>query len=148
MPFVSLSVVGVGEVRAGLQRMQRRLADAFEAGRFIVASEMMTRIVPGVPVETGNLVESRAVTRTPDVQIVFGSPHAVYSHALGKKRRWLQVPFSRMSSSVPAMTAAATARALAAGWTLASAPAQHPETPSAVQPTRRRRPQRAPRGRR
>lgn len=143
MAFLALRVVGVAQTRTGLERMRRRLTDAFQAGQFMVAQAVLTDLLPGVPVDTGELIESRAVTRTMPVQIVFGSPHAIYAHARGARRRWLQVPFSRAAASMAARTAAATTRALAAGWTLSTAPAQHPDTPRTSAPARRARPQRA-----
>jgi hypothetical protein len=144
---LTLHVKGIAMVHAGLDRFRQRYADALEAGLFLTAQRVMDQIVPGVPVDTGTLVESRAVTRTSPVQIVFGSPHAVFSHARSKKRRWLQVPFSRMSPQYAAWIARATAQAFRAQTTLASAPASHPETPQMNAAPRRARPraQRRPR---
>lgn len=127
--MIRVTTRGVAAVKAKLVETRQRYIDAFEAAQFLVGQDLMTKFAPGFPVETGALAESRAVTRTLPVRLVVGAMYAVYAHARGRKKRWLQVPFSRASPQIAAKIARATMRAYRERLTLSSAPAEHPETP-------------------
>lgn len=127
--MIRVTTRGVAAVKKKLEEVRQRYVDAFEAAQFMVGQDLMTKFVPGFPVETGGLVESRAVTRSLPVRLIVGAAYAVYAHARGRKKRWLQVPFSRSSPQMAAKIARATARAYRERLTLASATAEHPETP-------------------
>lgn len=140
--MIKLDVEGLAQARAQMAVLSQRFVDAFEAAEFAVMSDVLTELLPEVPRQTGALVNSRAVTRTQPVEIVFGAPHATAAHERGPHRKYLQRPFSRATSTLAARVAQRTALFVESGTTLATVPAQHPTTPATTAPTRRR-PQRS-----
>ena len=140
--MITLDVEGLAQSRAQMAALSQRFVDAFEAAEFAVASDVLTDLLPGVPRQTGALVDSRAVTRTMPVEIVFGASYSAAVHERGRQRKYLQRPFSQASASLAARVAQRTSLFVESGTTLATVPAQHPTTPSSPAPTRRR-PQRS-----
>ncbi len=138
--FVDVKQTGVKEAQAGIAKAMRRYVDAFDAANFVFAGDVMAELLPGVPEETGELKESRFVTRTAPVSAGFASAHATAAHELGKHRKYLQRPTSQAASSARARIGALTQRFAEAGTTLASAPAKHPTTPTRKTSAPRRRP--------
>jgi hypothetical protein len=130
-------VTGIQETTAKLDAARRRHEDAFRAAEFVVAGELLTELLPGVPFATGELRDSRFVTRASPAQAGFAAEHALVTHEVGQHKKYLQRPMSTLSSSVPDRIARHLPRFVEAGTTLATAPTQHPERPDTI---RRRRP--------
>lgn len=139
---LDVNVRGQKEALEAVAKATKRHADAFAAAVFVVASEVLSELLPQVPRRTGELVESRFVTRTSPVEVGFGAPHALAAHELGADRKFLQRPTSQSASTVPSRIARVLPRLLEAGATLQSVPAQHPTTPTVRSPAARARPSR------
>lgn len=135
--MLDMKVTGIKEIEAALEKQRQRHDDAFRAAEFVVAGELLSELLPGVPVASGELRESRYVTRTWPVQAGFAAEHAIPVHELGAHKKYLQRPMSASSSSVPARVARLIPGFVAGGVTLATAPTSHPDQPTTI---RRRRP--------
>lgn len=135
--MLDAKVTGIKETTAALDASRRRHEEAFKAAEFAVAGELLTELLPGIPVQTGALRDSRFVTRTSPAQAGFAAEHALVVHEVGEHKKYLQRPMSSLSSSIPDRMARLLPRFVEAGVTLATAPTDHPERPDTI---RRRRP--------
>jgi len=134
---LDVKVTGITETTTALEATRRRHEEAFKAAEFVVAGELLSELLPGVPFATGELRDSRFVTRTSPAQAGFAAEHALVVHEVGEHKKFLQRPMSTLSSSVPDRIARLLPRFVEAGMTLATAPTDHPERPDTI---RRRRP--------
>lgn len=139
--MTSLKLTGVDETIKGLAKATKAHADALDAAMFVVAGDILTELLPGVPFKRGVLRASRWVPRTAPTAIEFSADHAAHAHELGLHRKYLQRPVSEAASSVPARLAALVPKFAEAGTTLALAPSKHPTQPAGGAGARRQRPQ-------
>lgn len=135
--MLDAKVTGIKEATAALEVSRRRHEDAFAAAEFVVAGDLLTELLPGIPVATGELRDSRFLTRASPAQAGFAAEHALVVHEVGEHAKYLQRPMSSLSSSIPDRIARILPRFAQAGVTLATAPTDHPERPDTI---RRRRP--------
>jgi hypothetical protein len=134
---LDVKATGFKETAAAIEVSRRRHEDAFRAAEFVVAGDLLSELLPGIPVATGELRDSRFLTRTSPVQAGFAAEHATVVHEVGEHKKYLQRPMSQASSSVPDRIARLIPGFVKAGTTLATAKTDHPERPETI---RRRRP--------
>lgn len=138
--LVDMKVTGLDVVAAEAAKAAKRFRDAFEAANFVVASEVLADLMPGVPRKSGALQESAFVTRAMPAEAGFAADYAAAVHEVGPHRKYLQRPVSAAQSTVADRVARLVPRFADAGVTLATAPAKFSERPDGVtrRPGRRR----------
>lgn len=142
--MLSMKVTGVKEAKETLREEGRRFARAWPAAAFAEASQLMTETLPDVPRRTGELRESRYVSRTDPVEAGFGADYAALVHEMAVSHpigRWkfLQSKLNERSAGMVERMAERLAAYAAGGITLSTVPAIHPTRPKAT----RARPPRA-----
>jgi hypothetical protein len=125
-----LKLTGIDDVLTRSERATKSFVDAFHAAMFVVAGDILSELLPGVPFKTGALRDSRWIPRAAPTAIEFSAPHAASAHELGSKKKFLQRAVSEASGSVTDRVAALVPRFAASNTTVSTAPTSHPTRPS------------------
>lgn len=138
----ALATDGAKQLDAKLEDVKARAAEALRAGVYVVAQTIMDVAIANAPHVSGRLRASAYVTRADPVVLGFAADYAGEIHELPRAHRNGKSKFLAAALTPPGIAesiAAATARALEAGTTLANAPGHHPTRGNPGASTGRRR---------
>jgi len=141
---------GILEVRTGLQQVAKDFPDAWMGACYLLGTEVATRAMRYVPVDTGHLRESRFVTKPSftgtafELTVGFGEPYAIFVHERKARHvvgdwKYLQRASDEVAATAEAFLDVHTARLASRGMGIDDVPAEHPTEGRAFSGVRRPR---------
>lgn len=141
---------GILEVRSGLERVATDFPDAWMGACYLLGTEVATRAMRYVPVDTGHLRESRFVTKPTftgtafELTVGFGEPYAIFVHERQARHvvgdwKFLARAADEVAATAEAFLDAKTTQLARLGLGIDSVPAHHPTQGQAFSGVRRKR---------